>query len=87
MKNKEHTNFDKKVGELTLAPWLRHPCSNDLSKLSKEVQEDFTKKTDFNTLKTKVDGIDTTKFVLKTKYDSEVGVYKQIRIFSRTRVA
>ena len=48
----------------------------DLSKLSKEAQEDFTKKTDFNTLKTKVDGIHTTKFVSKTKYDSEVGDLK-----------
>ena len=73
----------------------------DLADLTKEVQEDFTKKTDFNTLKTKVnknetdnnnlesivnkndtttktsihnlktkvDGIDLTKYVLKTNYD------------------
>ena len=52
------------------------PVPNDLSKLSKEVQEDFTKKPDFNILKTKVDGIDTTKFGSKTKYDSEVGNLK-----------
>ena len=30
----------------------------------------------FNTLKSKVDGIDTTKFVSKNKYDSEVGDLK-----------
>ena len=41
------------------------PVRNDLSKLTKEVQEDFTKKIEFNTLKTKVDNIDTTGFVKK----------------------
>ena len=48
------------------------PAPGDLSKLSKEVQEDFTKKTDFNTLKIKVYGIDTTK----AKCYSEVGDLK-----------
>ena len=52
------------------------PVPNDAGKLSKEVQEDFTEKTDFNVLKTKFDGIDTTKFDLTTKYDSEVGDLK-----------
>ena len=52
------------------------PGPNDLTKLSKEVLEDFTKKRDFNGLKTKVDGIDLSKYVLKTKYDSEVGNLK-----------
>ena len=77
----------------------------DLVKLTKEVQEDFTKKTDFtalekkvtgnkteqdslettvqnshlttessiNKLKTKVDGIDLTKYVKKSDYDTKVG--------------
>ena len=77
----------------------------DLAKLTKEVQEDFIKKTDFNTLekkvtdnkteqdnleatvqnnhltagtsinglKTKVDGIDLTKYVKKSDYDTKVG--------------
>ena len=48
----------------------------DLAKLTKKVQEDFLKKTDFNSLKTKVDSIDVSKYVLKTKYDSEVGNLK-----------
>ena len=52
------------------------PLPTDLANLLNEVQQDFTKKTDFNTLKTNVDGIDTIKFVLKTKYDSEVGDLK-----------
>ena len=34
------------------------------------------KKTECNTLKTKVYGIDTTKYVLKTKYDTDVGDLK-----------
>ena len=78
---------------------------NDLVELTKEVQEDFTKKTDFNSLKTKanknetnndnlesiinkndtatktiinnlkgkVDGIDLTKYVLKSNYDTKIG--------------
>ena len=78
---------------------------NDLVELTKEVQKDFTKKTDFNSLKTKanknetnndnlesiinkndtatktiinnlkgkVDGIDLTKYVLKSNYDTKIG--------------
>ena len=34
------------------------------------------KKTDFNTLETKVDGIELSKYISKTKYDSEVGDLK-----------
>ena len=64
------TEVDKlDIDKLILVP-------GDLSKLSKEVQEDFTKKKDFNTLKTKADGIDTTNFVSKTKYDNDVGDLK-----------
>ena len=44
----------------------------DLAKLTKEVQEDSIKKTEYNSLKTKVDGIDTDDFVKKTKCDSEI---------------
>ena len=76
-----------------------------MADLSKEVQEDFTKKTDFNSLKpkvdkneadndnlesiinknvsttktsinnlkTKIDGIDLTKYVLKSNYDDKIG--------------
>ena len=43
------------------------PVPNNLAELSKEVQEDFIKKIDFNDLKTEVDDIDTTMFVIKTK--------------------
>ena len=50
--------------------------SSDLSKLSKEVQEDFTTKTDFNNLKTKVDVIHLCQYVLNSKYDSEIGDLK-----------
>ena len=48
----------------------------DLSKLSKEVQEDFIKKTDFDNLKTKVDDIYLIQYILKSKYDSEIGNLK-----------
>ena len=39
-----------------------------LIKLSNVVKNDVVKKTEYNSLKTKVDSIDTTNFVLKTKY-------------------
>ena len=32
----------------------------------------LSKKTEYNTLKTKVHGIDLSKYIEKTKYDSEI---------------
>ena len=43
----------------------------DQAKLSNVVKNDVVKKTEYNSLKTKVDSIDTTKFVLKTKYEKD----------------
>ena len=43
----------------------------DLSTLSDIVKNDVVKKTEYNKLATKVDGIDTTGFVLKTIYDTD----------------
>ena len=40
---------------------------NDLAKLSNVVKNDVVKKTDYNTLKSKVDGTDVSKYVGKTK--------------------
>ena len=42
----------------------------------KKYKKILQKKKDFNTLKTKADGIDTTNFVSKTKYDNDVGDLK-----------
>ena len=47
------------------------PVATDLSKLSNVVKNDVVKKTDYNKLFTKVDNIDTSGFVLKTKYDTD----------------
>ena len=44
------------------------PVPTNLAKLSNVVKNDVVKKTEYNTLKTKVFDIDTTKFVSKTKY-------------------
>ena len=41
---------------------------DDLAKLSNAVKNDVVKKTDYNTLKSKVDGIDTSGFVTRTKF-------------------
>ena len=47
-----------------------------MSKLCNKVANDLIEKTKFNALKTKVDSIDKTKYVLRTKYDTEVGNLK-----------
>ena len=46
------------------------PVRNDLAKLSNAVKNDVVRKTEFDKLVTKVDNIDTTGFLLKTKYDT-----------------
>ena len=43
----------------------------DRAKLSNVVNNDVVKKTEYNSLKTKVDSIDTTMFDLKTKYEKD----------------
>ena len=47
------------------------PFPVDLSKLSDVVKNDVAKKTDYDKLVAKVDNIDTSGFVLKTKYDTD----------------
>ena len=46
------------------------PVPTDLSKLS-DVVKNVVKKTDYNKLVIKVDNRDTSRFVLKTKYDKD----------------
>ena len=43
----------------------------NLAKLSDVVKNDVVKKTEYNSLRTKVDSIDTKNFVLKTKYKKD----------------
>ena len=42
-----------------------------MSKLSNVVKNDVVKKANYNKLVTKVDNIDTSGFVLKTRYDTD----------------
>ena len=44
---------------------------NDLAKLSNIVKNDAVKKADYNTLKSKVDGTDTSAFVTRTKFTAD----------------
>ena len=44
---------------------------NDLAKLSTVVKNDVVKKTEYDKLVTKANGIGTTKFVLRTKYGKD----------------
>ena len=50
------------------------PVPVDLSKLSDVVKYDVVKKTVYDKLVAKVTSIDTSRFVLKTKYDSDKSV-------------
>ena len=45
--------------------------SYDLAKLSNVVKNDIVKKTEYNTLKNKVDAIDTSGFVTRTKFTTD----------------
>ena len=47
------------------------PVLNDLVKLSNVVKNDVVKNTEYDKLVRKVHNIDTTGFVLKTKYDTD----------------
>ena len=47
------------------------PVPTDLSKLSNVVKNDVVKKAVYNKLVAKVDNIDTSRFILKTKYDTD----------------
>ena len=47
---------------------------NDLAKLSNVVKNDVAKKNTYNTLKNKVDAIDTSGFVTRTKFTSDTNV-------------
>ena len=47
------------------------PLPNDLSKLSNVVKNEVVKKTEYNKLVTKVNNIDISDFVLKTKYSTD----------------
>ena len=42
-----------------------------MAKLSNVVRNDVFKKTDYNTLRSKVDGIDFSKYVERTKYETD----------------
>ena len=48
----------------------------DLAKLSNIVKNDIVKKPEHNSLKTKVDSIDTKNFVLKTKYEKDGSAFE-----------
>ena len=45
--------------------------ADDLAKLSNVVKNDVVKKTEYNTLKNKVDAIDTSDFVTRTKFTTD----------------
>ena len=47
------------------------PIPNDLSKLSNVLKNDVVKKVDYKKLVAKVNNIDTSDFVLRTKYNTD----------------
>ena len=62
-------NLKTKVDKLDIDKLV--PVPVDLIKLSNVVKNDVTKKTVYDKLVAKVNSIDTSVFVLKTKYDTE----------------
>ena len=48
----------------------------DLAKISNVVKNNVVKKTEYNILAAKVNGVDTTNFVLKTKYENDGSDFK-----------
>ena len=62
-------NLKTKVDKLDIGKLV--PIPADLSKLSNVVKNDVVKKTVYNKLVAKVDNIDTSDFVLKTKYSTD----------------
>ena len=64
-------SLKKEVDKLDVSKSV--PFPSDLAKLSNTVNNDVVKKTDYVKLVTKVDNIDTTNFVLKTKYGTDIG--------------
>ena len=63
----------KRKGDKLYVKWkgLIVPVLVDLSKLSDVVKNDVVKKTVYDKLAAKVNSIDTSAFVLKTKYDTD----------------
>ena len=62
-------NVKTEVDKLDIDKFM--PIPNDLSKLSNVVKNEVVKKTEYNKLVTKVINIDTSDFVLKTKYSTD----------------
>ena len=62
-------NLKTEVDKLDIDKLVSIP--NDLRKLSNIVKNEVVKKTEYNKLVTKVNNIDTSDFVLKTKYDTD----------------
>ena len=62
-------NLKTKVDKLDIDKLM--PVPADLSKLSNVVQSDVLKKAEYNKLLNKVNNIDTSWFILKTKYDED----------------
>ena len=62
-------NLNTEVDKLDIEKLV--PIPVDLSKLSDVVKTDVVQKTVYNKLVAKVDNIDTSDFVLKTKYNTD----------------
>ena len=67
--NTNLANLKTKVNKLDIDKLK--PVPTDFSKLSNVVKNDVVKKANYNKLVTKADNIDTSGFVLKTKYDTD----------------
>ena len=62
-------NFKTEVDKLDIDKLT--PVPNDVAKLSNVVKNDVVKKTKYEKLVSKVNGIDTTAFFSRTKYEND----------------
>ena len=69
MKHVDTSNFETEVDKLDFGKLVSAPT--DLNKLSNVVKNDVVKETVYDKLVSKVNNIDTSDFVLKTKYDAD----------------
>ena len=61
----------KNISHVDTSSFKLAPVPVDLSKLSDVAKNDVIKKTDYDKLVAKVNSIDTRRFVLKSKYDTD----------------
>ena len=74
----------KYIKDITHIDASSFASKTNLAALKIEVKNDVVKKTDYNTLKSKVNGIDVSKYVGRTKYETDgKAIYDKIDVVEK----